>query len=93
MEKSRGNVFFLLLVKNTLFPHFWGKYAHVAKLVDALSSGGSAFGCEGSNPFVRTYLFFKEFPLKYFEKILLLFMNGKIITQKISIRSKCGNPI
>ncbi len=28
--------------------------AHVAELVDALSSGGSAFGREGSTPFVRT---------------------------------------
>jgi hypothetical protein len=28
--------------------------ADVAKLVDALLSGGSALGCEGSNPFIRT---------------------------------------
>ncbi len=29
-------------------------YAHVVKLVDTLSSGGSALGRGGSNPLMRT---------------------------------------
>jgi hypothetical protein len=47
--------------------------ADVAKLVDALLSGGSALGCEGSNPFIRTLeesrplslLFFMFFKFKF----------------------------
>lgn len=30
-------------------------FAHVVKLVDTLSSGGSAFGRGGSNPLMRTF--------------------------------------
>ena len=43
--------------KNIKFSVFYGEFydnAHVAKLVDALSSGGSALGCGSSNLLVRT---------------------------------------
>lgn len=43
-----------LFAQNGFIVQLCRPQAHVAKLVDALSSGGSAFGCEGSNPFVRT---------------------------------------
>ena len=40
------------LIRKTLI--LGNEYAHVVKLVDTLSSGGSALGRGGSNPLMRT---------------------------------------
>ena len=44
----QASAFFVDLVQNIC--------AHVVKLVYTLSSGGSAFGCGGSSPLMRTVL-------------------------------------
>ena len=40
-------------------------FAHVVKLVDTLSSGGSAFGRGGSNPLMRTFPNYLQKAIKF----------------------------